>query len=269
MTGERWDDDAALRRYLGGAGGAGEARRIEAALAGGDAALEARLQALDPLRPQMEGAAAALLAAAPADRLAGLLQAAVAQRAPVRRLRVLRLAAAAAVLLAALGAGLWWQAGRFAPAGQQVAEAPAATAQPAWTTVVAGYVRLFSAETFRAAPMTGDQLAAALQAGATATGRDLAAIVAGLPDWRLARVELLALDGRPLVQLSFLDPAERVVTVCVLARTAAQNPAPARRLAAEGMEIVAWAEGLHGVMVIGRLPAAEVLALSARLGAPV
>lgn len=295
MSGKGEIGDAIIRRYLDGRATARERAEIEAAAA--DEAFSARLMALDPLGAALAPGFEALLAEAPAERLAaGLARAA---RPPGRGRTALRvaLAIAAAVLLfaAGLATALFVLPREVAPPAPIVTaeapapppapdppppppkppEPPAPPPRPAWLEAVAGYVRLFSGDTFRAAPMTRAARQTALAAAERATGADLGALVRAVPDLRLQRVDLLALNGRPLAQLAFLDREERIVAICVLSRPEAARVAPeraaeARRPRAErihGLDIVTWDADRFGFLVIGGGGAAGIEALALRLGA--
>lgn len=293
MSGKGEIGDAMLRRYLDGRATARERAEIEAAA--GDDAFAARLMALDPLGAALAPGFDALLAEAPAERLsAGLARAA---RPPDRGRAALRvaLALAAAVLLftAGLATAFFVLPRDVAPPAPLVTaeapppapdppppppkppEPPAPPPRPAWLEAVAGYVRLFSGDTFRAAPMTRTARQTALAAAGRATGADLDALVRAVPELRLQRVDLLALNGRPLAQLAFLDREERIVAICVLSRPEAARVAPeraaeARRPRAErihDLDIVTWDADRFGFLVIGGGGAAGIEALALRLGA--
>lgn len=255
-------DDAVLRRYLSGGASPVEAQAIETA-AGRDDDLAERLHALDPMARLLAPAADALLTAAPVDRMQMHLARLQGQRSWVRwqRLGAFAAAAVAAVLLVTVG--LTWLP-RPGPPASETAAAP----MP-WSQAVAAYVRLMTPETFRTAPMTGPQLAAATAQASAATGTDVAAIVTALPDMTLARVELLNLGGQPLVQLGFLDGQGRVVAVCLLAR-AAPPPAPAglRQGRAFDLDFLTWDRGATGLLVIGAAPPEVLGGIARRLGAP-
>jgi hypothetical protein len=303
--------DATLRRYLEGRATAQERAEIEAA-AVADEALAERLRALDPLRGPVGDGLDALLSEAPLARLSsGLAAARRAQRRSRGQGRpALRaaLAIAAALLLFAGGFATALlvlprlPAPAERPAPDLTAEAPApppsdappgpaeappapdpapgpalppAPPRPAWLEAVAGYVRLFSGETFRAAPMAQAARASALATAERATGADLAALVRAVPDLRLQRVDLLALNGRPLAQLAFLDEEDRIVAVCVLARPEAARVPPGseaearrpRRDRIHDLDIVTWDIDRFGFLVIGGGGAEALEGLALRLGA--
>lgn len=256
-------DDALLRRYVAGRASPVEAQAIETA-AGRDDDLAERLQALDPMAGLLAPAADALLAAAPADRMQMQLARLQERRTRMRWQRAGGLAAAAVAAGLVVAVGLTGLQRPALPAAETAAAAP----MP-WSEAVGAYVRLMTPETFRAAPMTAAQLASAMAGASAATGRDLQAIAAALPDMTLARVDLLRLGGRPLVQLGFLDGEGRVVAVCVLAR-AAPPPAPAglRQGRAFDLDFLTWDQGATGLLVIGAAPPEVLGGIARRLGAP-
>jgi anti-sigma factor RsiW len=268
MTRSAQFDDASLRRYLAGAAAPADAQAIETATAR-DPDLAERLRALDPLAAHLAPAAAALLKAAPADRLAAALDRMVTERRRARRQRLAAFGAAGALAagIAAVALLSLWPLPQ--PGGTLETAATADPAAMPWSQAVASYVRLMSADTFRATPMTAGQLSTSLQAAAAATGTDLTALVAQLPDLALARADILTLNGRPLAQLAFLDREGRVIAVCVLARASAPpSPAPRREGQAMGLRFVLWDAGRDGRLVIGDAPAQVLSDIARRIGAP-
>lgn len=250
MTGTRPAfSDAELRAYLAGTAPAETARAIELALEE-DEALGARLAALDDLGAALAPAFADLLARAPVAELNARL-AAAAPEVPAPAARPGRrgvLAAVAASVALAFGLGVF--------AGGRLTGTAPGPQRPPWLEAAAGYVRLFTAQTFAAAPHAPEQRAAALAALSRAAALDLAPLAA-LPELRFQRAELLQLNGRPLGLLAYLDATGAPLAVCILVRPAlpAGAPPPAAPVfvqdTAGGLNLVHWDVQPYGFLVIG------------------
>jgi anti-sigma factor RsiW len=219
------------------------------------AALEARMLAEPALKSRLEqlarggrpfGAAyAALLAAAPQDRLTAGLNAAIAgHRAHAERRNWQRVAmaiAAALVIFVAGGATGYLVLPQFNPP----------TPLPGWRQVVAEYQGLMTTDTLEAIPDDPNAVAAELAAAGGKLAVDLTADKLALPDAELKRAEILEFRGKPLVQLAYLADAEPVA-LCIIAN-GQPNKATDFEMR-EGFNIVFWTDDGRGYMLIGKLP---------------
>jgi anti-sigma factor RsiW len=145
---------------------------------------------------------------------------------------------------------------------------------PAWLEVVANYVRLMGPQTFATTRQTRKQLNAALAAATDRVGTDLSSVVRKVPELRLQRVDLLALNGAPLVQLAFLDTQGRHVAICVIRRPAAAavpakrgEAAQAKSTSLYGLNLLHWDRDRNGFLVIGGVGPEELARIAGRLGA--
>lgn len=269
--------DADLRAYLAGEAPDAVRLALDAALET-DEALGARLMALDEMGEAIAPAFAPVLAAAPTARLeadfAKLAPKQAAVASPSRRWAL----GAAAASIAAFGLGLWTGQGPRAPpppapappAPQPVPDP--APARPAWLAAVAGYVKLYSAETFQAAPLPPVQRTRALAALGAGVGLDLTAL-SQLEGLQLQRAELLQLKGRPLGQVAYLDEMGQPLAICILVRPPPKTPAPKPAApsftedAIEDLRIVHWDVQPYGFLVIGRQDHATLRAIAAQAAA--
>lgn len=130
-----------------------------------------------------------------------------------------------------------------------------------WVEAVASYVRLMTPETLEQTGRTPARLRARLMTMSKRFDVDLTAIVRQVPELTLRRVEVLQFNGRPLLQLGFLDRNRVPVAVCIIMRAKA-SPPPAiatpeaappsfRREQSFGLEAVHWSRQPLGLLVIG------------------
>lgn len=215
-------------------------------------AIEARLAVEPELRARYQRLAAgglpfaqafdAALAEAPTARMQARLAGLSGGVAPAPpRPRWLGVAAAAFVLLVA-----GWAIGRYAPAPGLLAPI-ASTERDTWREAVAGYVSLYTKETF--AGGARDE-AAALARLSQALGVALTPDTVALPDATFKWADMLAYEGAPLGQIAYLDGASPVV-FCIIRDS--QKEAPIKTETREGVAIASWAHGGRGFLVGGRI----------------
>ncbi len=274
--------DAELRAYLAGEANEDLRVAIDALLETNDA-LEVRLAALDDFfGAAMKPAFDVLLTYAPAADLTARLDAATtaaARTAPSSRNRRWALASMAASAAAAFGVGIFVGRGPLAPAPPlPPPDVPPPPARPPWLEAVAGYVRLYSTETFRAAPLSPAARARSLAALGEAVALDLAAL-ATLDGLQFQRAEVLQLRGRPLGQIAYLDGQARPVAVCILVRPRPPSQSPGSPLnapepafsadAIDDLKIIHWDMPPYGFLVIGQQDTATLRAWAEQVAAAV
>lgn len=270
------DDD--LRRYLAGEAPDELRQAIDAALEA-DQALVERLAALDDFGAVLAPAFDALLAKAPVADLQARLNDVGAVRGARAVDRRWAFASIAASVAAAFSVGIWAGRGPFAPPPPEQPPAPppqpSAPARPPWLEAVAGYVRLYSAETFAAAPLSPAARARSLTALGEVTRLDLTPLAA-IDGLRFQRAEVLQLSGRPLGQVAYLDSAGQPLAVCILVRPTPPEGAPRRppeltyRNDAIGdLQIVHWDIQPYGFLVIGRQSATILRAVAEQVAAAI
>jgi anti-sigma factor RsiW len=153
--------------------------------------------------------------------------------------------------------------------------ANSAKPEPTWRDAVAGYVRLMTPETFTSAPQSQEQAIAALASAQKSVGVDVATLVTRVPDLTFQRAEVLTLNGRPLVQLAFLDKQQNVVAICVLSRKAKPETLPPDTLSSlkpetvSGHSIVSWDYNTHGFLVISKDKPESVLEIAKQVARPI
>ena len=244
------------------------------------AQIERRLTEDDELRARMaylqrgglglaEGFAA-LEASAPLDRLGALLGEALATAEAAkppkpaswnwRTLRPAAVAAGLALFIIGGAAGHWLP--EFWPKATVTATDEAAGAD-GWREVVAEYFPLTTTQTLRALPRDVPQLRADLGAASIQASFDLTPERLAVPGLELARVDLFQLDDLALVQVSYLDPQNGPIALCILSRRDAVAPPRDERRGT--MNIAWWGTGEHALMLIGRAPAPQLQAIAGRL----
>ena len=181
------------------------------------------------------------------------------QPRPARGWRPAALAAGLALFLAGAAAGHWlpalWPQGGSAPVEEAGADG--------WRAVVAEYFPLTTNDTLRVfardpAQIKADLVAAGMQADLALTPERLA-----VPGLSLARVDLFQLDDRALIEISYLDPQNGPVALCILSRPDAAAPPQSERRGA--FNIAWWGNGSAALMLIGRTPTPQLQALAEKL----
>lgn len=234
--------DELIVSFLDGVASPADEAKIALAVAE-DPALARRVEELaadvDGLRIGMDG----LLASAPA--LDTPVQGAVKQgwRWP-------HLAAAAAMF--AFGLGL----AQFLDSGAEPKD---------WRMAVADYQALYVTQTLTATPATEPQRAEGLAQTGAAIGMDLAPARIAVEGYTFQRAQILAFEGRPLAQLTYLDRAGNPIAFCFTRRQGA-DLAP-EELHLNGLNASAWRSDGVGFIVIGPAPLPDVSAAGRQLAA--
>src|SRR5579872_2359094 len=187
------------------------------------------------------------------DALAPLSEASRSAARPARRMS----AAAAAIGLLVLG----WGIGHYIP----VPSAPplVASEDSDWRQAVAGYVSLYTTQTFTNAEDTRSNETALTQLSQT-LGVALSPVSIALPELTLQRVETLAYDGAPLGQIAYLDAGEPIV-FCIIRN--GEKDAPLAIDKKDELAIASWAHDGRGYLVAGRASSDRVAALAEKLKA--
>jgi anti-sigma factor RsiW len=250
--------DSELTAYLDGELDEAARRALEARLAT-DAALAARLKALRASGTDLPAAMDALLDAAPEAQLRAVLANASAERSrrvPWRRDMVMRLAAAALVIFVAGGA-----VGLFLP--RLVGINFNAPEPPNWRAAVADYLALYTRDTLASIPDDAAMRAEELSVAGARLALDLTPEKLDLPNLALKRAQLFQYNGKALAQIAYLGAEDGAIAFCIIASGAPD--APPKFEAREGQNIVFWAKGGRGYLVIGRAPREQLEPLAARL----
>jgi anti-sigma factor RsiW len=256
-------DDDLLVAYLDGELGDERRAALEARLAG-DAALKARLDALDAGERRFAEAFEILLAAAPQERLDAALASAVGRRGPGASTPWRRLAMmAAGVVLFAVGAVGGYMAPQVLPAPPQ----QEAAAQPNWRDAVAGYQAFLTAESMSVIAEDPAAVGEELAAVGVKLALDLSPEKLALPHVYLKRVQLLDYREKPLVQLAYLSRQDGPISFCIIAN--GQPDQPPEFEERNGFNIVFWTAGGRGYLLIGTAPRERLEALAGELAARV
>jgi anti-sigma factor RsiW len=250
MAVDAFPDDERSVRYLDGAMGPEERQVFEARLRENPVLSRRLAQMSAGTRPVLQ-AFEALLSEAPVARLASRLPS--SPRQPVRtstRLDWSRLqSAGAALLVFVLGAATGLVGSRYLPSSSEEIEE---VGEAAWRSTVAEYLALTTSltltETGRDAPTMAGDLARLSERLGLALSLDRLELAGR----GIRRIGLYELDGVPLLQIAYLDPANGPVAFCILLR-----PEPPRGPAVErrgDINIVHWSSGRHAFMLAGRAP---------------
>ncbi|MBB3929574.1 anti-sigma factor RsiW [Kaistia hirudinis] len=222
-----------------------------------DADLRARLATLDRGGEGVRPAFDLLLDDAPIARLDAMLDGAIAATqkpspaAPARSRPawgwLSGLLAPAAAALAAGLVGLWL--------GVAVLGGPAHEEEGGWLAAVASYWALTTPDTLAIAP-TPDHLAKGLALASDRLGITLSPAAIALPDADFRGATVFDYDGKPLVQLAYLDADGTPFAYCVI-RAAESGAVQPTAGTMGGFNVVHWSAG-DGVerMLIGRVPGA-------------
>jgi anti-sigma factor RsiW len=243
-------NDETLVAYLDGELAPEERARLEERLAA-DPALRTRLDVLRSGGGDFASAFQHLFDAAPADRLAAMLDRVAAEqesrrvRSPRGGFRPALIAAAAALLIVGGVAG--HLASRVTDSGDIEAADPGY-----WRSVVADYVALYTNDTFAGIPDNDAIKSAGLAGVGSKIGLDLSLDKVRLPDLNLKGAILFAYRDMPLAQIAYLSKDQGPVAFCIIANGAADHGL--RFEEREGRNVVYWAKGGKSFLVIGKLP---------------
>ena len=131
-----------------------------------------------------------------------------------------------------------------------------------WRDAVAGYFALYTDDTFAGRPPSGPRLDAAIERAGRKLGLPLSTADVTLPDVDLAGAIMFGYDDKPLAQISYVDPKNGPMALCILdAGGADEPPESERRL---GFNVVYWVKDRRTFMLIGR-EASEKLDQYARI----
>jgi len=246
------DDDALLTAWLDGQLPAAERETLDRRIAA-EPDLRARLERLRAGERDFQAAYAALLQAAPAERLKAKLAEAAsrhARNAPGDTRSGSRrwLAAAAALVLFAGGALAGYVASVVLTPEPEY---------PGWRQVVADYHALISPETIAVINEDPEALSSELMAIGDRMALDLAPERLALPHAYLKRAQLYDYNGLPLVQLVYLSPDTGPFALCIIANGRPDTPRGFEERV--GSNIVYWYKDGFGYMLIGKDASRETL----------
>ncbi|MCV6586537.1 MAG: hypothetical protein OIF47_13465 [Marinibacterium sp.] len=227
--------DEDLQRYLRNEAPQDLASQIEAAL-GQDRDLEDRLMALDDLAPVLK-AGLDLLPAASID-VSGLIPKDAALP-PVRSgFGWMRMAAGFAAGAVLAGGLVWLQQPGAASTG--------------WRAAVAEYQALYAPHTVAMLDHTAQELKSQMaHAEAQIGASGLYEVVKDIEDLTLLRVQTLAFEGRPLVQMVFATPEGEPVALCAMKAPEGSTPKPADAQLRKGLASMAFDTDDHHWILIG------------------
>ncbi|SHF91527.1 Transmembrane transcriptional regulator (anti-sigma factor RsiW) [Kaistia soli DSM 19436] len=263
MAGTEHQDDETLTAFLDGELSPRDHGAVLERL-GGDPGLRQRLEALQFSRQGLDAAFGAMLSVAPRADLEAMLDRALAQAPQPRRSAPIRsriwqtwqprlLAAAALIVVACLAGGL----------GYSLGGANAPKAAEGWHEAVAEYWALTTKATLALAPSPATRTQQLALAG-DALGIPLTASAISLDGQSFRGAQLYEFNGKPLVQIAYLDPDYGPIAYCVIrnGKPGATSPTSAE---IGGFNVVHWSGDGFGRMVIGRAPAGRLAEIAARL----
>jgi anti-sigma factor RsiW len=253
------DDDMLLVAYLDGALDTADAEALAARLAG-DAALRQRLEHLRQGGAGIAEAFAALAAEAPVARMTARLEAArTPQKMPAWRWPALRIAAS--IALVAFGIGIGHVTTRLAvPPAEQRASGER---EGDWRAAIAGYVSLYSRDTFAVLGAGARPDAGTLADIQRRIGMALPVDAVALPEADYRGTQMLAYDNAALVQIAYVDRAGDPLLFCILAGQGADEALKSQSFGP--LAAASWVKGGRGFMVIGHLPSPEITAMAETL----
>lgn len=141
----------------------------------------------------------------------------------------------------------------------------------AWVQAVASYVRLMTSETLEQTGQSRGEIRARLAAMSQRFGVDMEAVQRSVGNLALKRVDILQLNGRPLLQLGFVDADGNPLAVCIILRAGGgpgkESPVAPRFRSedAMGLNAVHWDRQPLGFLVIGRGSSSRMLDAAQRI----
>ncbi|TFZ49084.1 anti-sigma factor [Serratia proteamaculans] len=132
-----------------------------------------------------------------------------------------------------------------------------------WRGLVAQYMALYTPETLAGFDDTTTQITHQLQQTGDRLGIALSVPKLMLSGAELKNARVLAYDDRRIAQLTWLDAQFGALALCIVQQPGKPQSAQSERR--QGMNVVYWADGHHGFMLIGHNPAPEMAALAERL----
>jgi hypothetical protein len=236
--------------------------------------LLARLTALDRSGTGIADAMAELKARAPKPRLDDIFAQALAEHGaasagegPIRTSPQAKLSTrqliAASICLVLLGgiASEYLRSPQLPPGGQSVESAETRQSED-WLQAVAEYWVLTTEDTL-ALQRSAEQAAAQLEHASDKLGINLVDVPERLTGLSFRGVQLFSFNGKPLVQMAFLDPEHGPIAYCVIS-DAGSGEIPRTTETLEGFTIVHWARDGQARLLIGRAPVARLEALAER-----
>lgn len=138
---------------------------------------------------------------------------------------------------------------------------------PGWRMAAAGYVALYTSETYASAPVAPGDVDAGLALASDRLGVDLSAAGAPPDGLILRRAQMLSHGGRPLVQLGYEDASGRAIALCVVERAEPGDPSPAVVADAPlaGLTAVDFRSATHAFIVLGDASPDEMEAIARAL----
>jgi anti-sigma factor RsiW len=255
------DDDALLTGLVDGELDAARKAALLTRL-GAEAALRARLAAIEAGSRPFAPAFAILLDAAPIERMKASLAALPlpGEGAAPRRFStaVRALAASLAVALFLGGFGLARLAPQFG-----VQSRVASSQSDGWRDAVAEYAALYTRGTFSTAPADAVAQAAGLASLGAKLGVDLTPERTRIDNLTLKAAFELAYDGAPLGQLAYSPAGGAPVLFCIFANS--QPDAPLTNETRDNFALTSWARNGRAYMVIGQLPADQIAQIAGEL----
>lgn len=119
-----------------------------------------------------------------------------------------------------------------------------------WRGLVADYMSLYVPQTLEHLPNDEAAQRAQLRTIDARLGLTLAPAQLALPNLALKRAQILEYDGKPIAQITYLDPVHGPMALCVTrSNNGSRHFAQERR---HEMNIVYWADLEHAWMLIGR-----------------
>jgi anti-sigma factor RsiW len=261
-------NDETLVAFIDGELAPAERAALEARLSA-DAHLRARVEYLRGGAQDFAVAFESLFEAAPAERLAAMLERVKSESTAGRGARRAVTGGFRPALIAA-GIALFLIGGALGYVTSQTltgSESEEAADPGYWRSVVADYVALYTDETFAAIPDNDAMKSAALAGVGGKLGLDITLDKVSLPGLNLKGAIIFAYRGMPLAQIAYLSKSSGPVAFCIIA-----NGQPDHGMAfeeREGKNIVHWAKGGRSYLVIGKLPRPALETFAASLDARV
>lgn len=250
--------DEDLTAFIDGELTAEEAARIEA-LVNEDERVAERLEFLARANLPFKQAFAPLLSEAPREKLEAMLAAIPAAQQSVKsdpapafatRRRFLGALAASVIAGIAIDRAVIGVSRSFATKDEN----------SEWRAAVAEYISLFTPETLAGPVPPRDAQAAQLARLDEKLGLSLSPEAVSLPGVDFKRAQLLQYEGKPLAQITYLDPESGPMALCiVMSSTGRKAPDLESR---KGMNVVYWSSETHAFMLIGHAAVDRMTAIA-------
>ncbi|WP_113339246.1 zf-HC2 domain-containing protein [Rhizobium cremeum] len=129
-----------------------------------------------------------------------------------------------------------------------------------WRGLVAQYMSLYDAQTLAGVLPTPAEQAAELADVNRRLDMRMTPAQLDFGDLDYKRAQVLAYEGRPLAQILYLDPESGPLAFCIVRSEGKAEPV--RTEQRNGMTVVHWSDGGHGLMLIGHAPETRMLDLA-------